>query len=101
MCAPRAPAPAWCAGADAFLLESIFRNEVWEHMQLPISEDNERACYQVGRRGGLGCFLAQGTSLGCTQGGAQAGLQGGLRRPCCQIGLVGAAWPGKCTRARQ
>lgn len=33
-------------GADAFLLESIFRNEVWEHMQLPISEDNERACYQ-------------------------------------------------------
>jgi [ribulose-bisphosphate carboxylase]-lysine N-methyltransferase len=36
------------AGADAFLLESIFRGEVWEHMQLPISEENERGCYQVG-----------------------------------------------------
>ncbi len=34
------------AGTDAFLLESIFRNEVWEHMQLPVSEDNERGCYQ-------------------------------------------------------
>lgn len=30
---------------DAFLLESIFRNEVWEHMQLPVSEENERAIY--------------------------------------------------------
>ena len=30
-------------GADAFLLESIFRNEVWEHMQQPVSEDNETA----------------------------------------------------------
>lgn len=36
------------AGADAFLLESIFRSEAWEHMQLPVSEENERACYQVG-----------------------------------------------------
>lgn len=35
------------AGTDCFLLESIFRTEVWEHMQLPISEDNERSCYQV------------------------------------------------------
>ncbi|KAL4444028.1 hypothetical protein ABPG75_011765 [Micractinium tetrahymenae] len=33
-------------GADTFLLESIFRSEVWEHMQLPVTEDNERACYQ-------------------------------------------------------
>lgn len=33
-------------GADAFLLESIFRGEVWEHMQLPLSEENERAVYQ-------------------------------------------------------
>ena len=35
------------AGSDCFLLESIFRNEVWEHMQLPVSEENERSCYQV------------------------------------------------------
>lgn len=33
-------------GPDAFLLESIFRNEVWDHMQLPISQDNERAVCQ-------------------------------------------------------
>ena len=41
---PLTPTPA---GADSFLLESIFRNETWEHMQLPVSEENERACYQV------------------------------------------------------
>ena len=32
--------------ADAFLLESIFRNEVWGHVNLPISEENERAVYE-------------------------------------------------------
>lgn len=31
------------AGTDAFLLEALFRNEVWGHLQLPVSEDNERA----------------------------------------------------------
>lgn len=30
-------------GSDAFLLESLFRNEVWAHMQAPVSADNERA----------------------------------------------------------
>ena len=30
-------------GADAFLLEALFRNEAWEHMQLPVSEENESA----------------------------------------------------------
>lgn len=30
-------------GADAFLLEALFRNEVWDHVQDPISEENERA----------------------------------------------------------
>jgi [ribulose-bisphosphate carboxylase]-lysine N-methyltransferase len=28
-------------GTDAFLLESIFRNEVWGFMELPVSEQNE------------------------------------------------------------
>ena len=32
--------------SDAFLLESIFRNEVWGHVNLPISEENERAVYE-------------------------------------------------------
>lgn len=31
---------------DAFLLESIFRNEVWSHVNLPVSEENERAVYE-------------------------------------------------------
>ena len=29
-------------GKDAFLLESIFRKEVWEFMSMPVSEQNER-----------------------------------------------------------
>jgi len=33
-------------GPDAFLLESIFRNEIWDHLSLPISEPNERAVYE-------------------------------------------------------
>ena len=32
--------------ADAFLLESIFRNEVWGHVNLPVSDENERAVYE-------------------------------------------------------
>jgi [ribulose-bisphosphate carboxylase]-lysine N-methyltransferase len=32
--------------ADAFLLESIFRNEVWGHVNLPVSEENESAVYE-------------------------------------------------------
>lgn len=30
------------AGADVFLLESVFRNDVWSHMESPVSEENER-----------------------------------------------------------
>ena len=33
------------AGADAFLLESVFRGSVWDHMALPVSDSNERAAY--------------------------------------------------------
>lgn len=29
-------------GSDAFLLESVFRNEVWYFMQEPVSEENEK-----------------------------------------------------------
>lgn len=32
---------AQLGGTDAFLLESIFRNEVWGFMELPVSEHNE------------------------------------------------------------
>ncbi|KAI3825215.1 hypothetical protein L1987_06693 [Smallanthus sonchifolius] len=36
-------------GTDAFLLESIFRNAVWDHLELPVSRDNEAVICQVVR----------------------------------------------------
>lgn len=35
-----------CAGQDAFLMEALFRNEVWGHMQVPVSRVNEEAVCQ-------------------------------------------------------
>ncbi|KAI9085437.1 hypothetical protein K1719_032598 [Acacia pycnantha] len=34
-------------GTDAFLLESIFRNSVWGHLELPVSRDNEELICRV------------------------------------------------------
>ena len=34
-------------GTDAFLLESIFRNSVWGHLELPVSRANEALICQV------------------------------------------------------
>ncbi|KAK9806256.1 hypothetical protein WJX72_007461 [[Myrmecia] bisecta] len=34
------------SGADAFLLESLFRNETWGHMLAPVSMENEQAVFQ-------------------------------------------------------
>lgn len=34
-------------GKDAFLLEAVFRNEVWRFMELPVSEANEQAVDEV------------------------------------------------------
>lgn len=36
-------------GTDAFLLESIFRNEVWGHLELPVSRANEEMICRVVR----------------------------------------------------
>lgn len=36
-------------GTDAFLLESIFRNSVWGHLELAVSRDNEEMICQVVR----------------------------------------------------
>ncbi|XP_071692480.1 fructose-bisphosphate aldolase-lysine N-methyltransferase, chloroplastic isoform X2 [Rutidosis leptorrhynchoides] len=36
-------------GTDSFLLESIFRNSVWDHLELPMSRDNEEVICQVVR----------------------------------------------------
>eukprot|EP00793_Prasinoderma_coloniale_P002089 PRCOL_00002597-RA len=32
-----------CSGTDAFHLESLFRNEAWDHMRVPLSEESEAA----------------------------------------------------------
>lgn len=34
-------------GTDAFLLESIFRNSIWGHLELPVSPANEEFICQV------------------------------------------------------
>lgn len=34
-------------GTDAFLLESIFRNSIWGHLELPVSRDNEELICRV------------------------------------------------------
>lgn len=38
----------WCSatGPDAFLLESLFRNDAWMHLSAPVSEENEVAVYR-------------------------------------------------------
>ena len=33
------------SGADAFLLEALFRNDAWGHVLKPISEPNERSVF--------------------------------------------------------
>ncbi|XP_054824632.1 ribulose-1,5 bisphosphate carboxylase/oxygenase large subunit N-methyltransferase, chloroplastic [Prosopis cineraria] len=34
-------------GTDAFLLESLFRNAIWSHLDLPVSRDNEELICRV------------------------------------------------------
>lgn len=36
-------------GTDAFLLESIFRNTIWGHLDLPVSRANEELICRVVR----------------------------------------------------
>lgn len=36
-------------GTDAFLLEALFRNSVWGHLELPLSPDNEESICQAMR----------------------------------------------------
>lgn len=37
-------------GTDAFLLESLFRNSIWGHLELPVSRANEELVCQVVRK---------------------------------------------------
>jgi [ribulose-bisphosphate carboxylase]-lysine N-methyltransferase len=50
-------------GGDAFLLEAIFRNEVWEHMQQPVSEENEDAVCRSIVDGCIAVLAAYPTSI--------------------------------------
>lgn len=36
-------------GTDAFLMEALFRNSVWGHLELPVSPDNEESICKVMR----------------------------------------------------
>lgn len=71
-------------GADAFLLEALFRNEVWDHLQDPISEENERA-------------VCEGLAAGCREALARycssidedlALLRGGTLSPMQRAALL-------------
>lgn len=50
-------------GTDAFLLESIFRNTIWGHLELPVSRENEEAICCVIRDACKNALSAYATSL--------------------------------------
>ncbi|XP_074336067.1 ribulose-1,5 bisphosphate carboxylase/oxygenase large subunit N-methyltransferase, chloroplastic [Apium graveolens] len=50
-------------GTDAFLLESIFRNSVWDHLQLPVSRANEEVICQVVRNACKSALAGYNTTL--------------------------------------
>ncbi|CAI9096554.1 OLC1v1032733C1 [Oldenlandia corymbosa var. corymbosa] len=50
-------------GTDAFLLESIFRNAVWGHLELPISRANEELICQVVQKACNSALSAYPTSI--------------------------------------
>jgi len=58
------------SGKDAFLLESVFRKEVWEFMGLPVSERNERAVLDAVAEA---CEGALGEMVGDVGGGEGEG----------------------------
>ncbi|KAJ4760272.1 Protein-lysine N-methyltransferase EFM1 [Rhynchospora pubera] len=50
-------------GTDAFLLESIFRNTIWGHLELPVSRENEEAICRVVRDACKNALSAYDTSV--------------------------------------
>jgi [ribulose-bisphosphate carboxylase]-lysine N-methyltransferase len=59
-------------GLDAFLLESIFRKEVWGFMSLPVSETNELAVVEVISEA---CESAMDDMKQCPEGGPEVCTQ--------------------------
>lgn len=50
-------------GTDAFLLESIFRNSVWDHLELPVSRANEETICRVIRDACKSALSGYGTTI--------------------------------------
>ncbi|KAK1630766.1 hypothetical protein QYE76_005081 [Lolium multiflorum] len=50
-------------GTDAFLLEALFRNKVWEHLELPVSRDNEESICQVIQKACKSALAAYHTTI--------------------------------------
>ncbi|KAJ6830370.1 putative fructose-bisphosphate aldolase-lysine N-methyltransferase, chloroplastic [Iris pallida] len=50
-------------GTDAFLLESIFSNSIWDHLQLPVSHANEKRICDVVRNACKSALAAYITSI--------------------------------------
>lgn len=51
-------------GTDAFLLESIFRNTIWGHLELPVSPANEELICRVVREACKSALSAYPTTIG-------------------------------------
>lgn len=50
-------------GPDAFLLEALFRDSVWEHLSLPVSQQNEAAICKVVLDGCRSALSGYGTTI--------------------------------------
>ncbi|KAG0543676.1 hypothetical protein BDA96_02G209600 [Sorghum bicolor] len=50
-------------GTDAFILEALFRNSVWGHLELPLSPDNEESICQVMRDACKSALAAYHTTI--------------------------------------
>nr|ABR17345.1 unknown [Picea sitchensis] len=50
-------------GTDAFLLEPLFRDSVWEHLSLPVSQENEAAICKVVLDGCQSTLSGYGTTI--------------------------------------
>lgn len=50
-------------GPDAFLLEALFRDSVWEHLSLPVSQQNEAAICKVVLDGCQSALSGYGTTI--------------------------------------
>jgi [ribulose-bisphosphate carboxylase]-lysine N-methyltransferase len=75
-------------GKDAFLLESIFRGDVWGFMSEPVSEDNERAAVNAvieACRNALSEMTGEGGVAASSAGGDFSGGSSEMDRLCSMV----------------